>query len=66
MFTVVEKQAEEALHQSFLWENPCVWGSRLSELMGKALAAHCCDVAVLTTTRGTTTSHHCSTLSSLL
>lgn len=66
VFTVVEKLAEEELHRSFLMEDPCVRERRLSELMGKALAAHCCDVVVLTTTRGTATSHHRSTLSSLL
>lgn len=37
----------EELRSSFMQENPCVHNNMLKELLGKALSAHCSDVAVL-------------------
>ncbi|XP_070786354.1 potassium channel, subfamily K, member 7 [Enoplosus armatus] len=54
VFTAAEKPVEaelraevEELRRSFLRENPCVPEGGLSELLGRALAAHRADVAVL-------------------
>lgn len=54
VFMAVEKPLEkelraevEELRRSFVEENPCIQESRLRELLGKALAAHSSDVAVL-------------------